>query len=91
MHCTTPQTTYSVLINLEHHGFIVRSPYPDHGRIPLLQLTDDGHRVLQRAAGRVAEVDRRLTTCLTREERDTFLSLLNRCMASLPQRSDDDE
>jgi DNA-binding MarR family transcriptional regulator len=50
----------------------------------LVELTDEGRAVLDRASERVAEVDRRLTSCLNPKERDTLLALLGRCMGSLP-------
>lgn len=82
--CTTPQTMHTVLTHLEQSGYIVRKPGPSHGHMLLVQLTDDGRAALERAAERVADVDRRLTSCLSARERETLLSLLTRCMGALP-------
>lgn len=83
IHCTTPQTAHTILVNLEHAGFIVRRADPAHAHILLTHLTDQGYEVLDTADRRIAAIDQRLMAALGADDRDLMLSMLERCIDAL--------
>lgn len=79
----TPQTMNTILQNLEHHGLIYREPHPTQGTVLRVFMTDEGGQRLEEATQRVISVQQRMLGFLSRDERETLVSLLERCMAAM--------
>jgi DNA-binding MarR family transcriptional regulator len=56
----TPQTISLIIANLERDGRLTRSIKPEHGRVLLLQLTEEGTQLLAQCRERAHEVDAQL-------------------------------
>lgn len=71
-------TIGGVLDRLENKGWIKREPSLTDRRIKLLRSTPAGAKLLDNVEGAVARVQKRLLEPLLEEDRETFLSLLER-------------
>src|SRR3954449_11072829 len=65
---TTPQAINGVLTTLEREGLIERHPHPTHGRILLVDLTDEGERRLAAARPAVTRLERAIEQGFSEEE-----------------------
>ena len=59
-----PQTMASNVGALVGAGLLERRPHPVHGRVQLVDLTDEGRRVWRAARDRVGRVEQRMRTVL---------------------------
>lgn len=84
----TPQTMTDILRALHRDGLVRRTPHPAHGRILQYSMTDAGERARQRADTAVMEIERRMLSHLSEDDRAALLHLLDRCIAALGE--DDD-
>ncbi|VVE09231.1 MarR family winged helix-turn-helix transcriptional regulator [Pandoraea anhela] len=64
----TPQSANEVVGIMASHQWITREPDPNHGRIVLLQLTDEGRRVLAQCEAVAKEIDTRMRAGVPRED-----------------------
>jgi DNA-binding MarR family transcriptional regulator len=58
----TPQSANEVMNAMATRGWITREPDPTHGRIVLLQLTDDGREVLRQCEQAVRTIEAQMLT-----------------------------
>ncbi|VVE38781.1 MarR family winged helix-turn-helix transcriptional regulator [Pandoraea nosoerga] len=64
----TPQSANEVVSVMAARQWITREPDPNHGRIVLLQLTDEGRRVLAQCEAVAKEIDARMRAGVSRED-----------------------
>ena len=64
----TPQSANEVVSIMASRQWITREPDPNHGRIVLLQLTDEGRRVLAQCEVVAKEIDTRMRAGLGRDD-----------------------
>ncbi|BET13509.1 MarR family winged helix-turn-helix transcriptional regulator [Pandoraea sputorum] len=64
----TPQSANEVVSIMASRQWITREPDPNHGRIVLLQLTDEGRRVLAQCEAVAKEIDTRMRAGVTRDD-----------------------
>jgi DNA-binding MarR family transcriptional regulator len=64
----TPQSANEVVSLMASREWITREPDPNHGRIVLLQLTDEGRRVLAQCEVVAKEIDTRMRAGMSRED-----------------------
>ncbi|MDN4573836.1 MarR family transcriptional regulator [Pandoraea cepalis] len=64
----TPQSANEVVSLMAGRQWITREPDPNHGRIVLLQLTDEGRRVLAQCEAVAKEIDTRMRADVSRED-----------------------
>ncbi|HEY0475119.1 MAG TPA: MarR family transcriptional regulator [Kribbella sp.] len=81
----TSQTMTGIVQNLETKGLVARRTSPDHGRVVLVSLTDDGASLAGRAHAVATEVERSIGSEFTDEERTHLARLLDRATAAAPR------
>lgn len=64
----TPQSANEVVSLMSAKHWITREPDPNHGRIVLLQLTDEGRKVLAQCEAVAKEIDTRMREGVGRDE-----------------------
>jgi DNA-binding MarR family transcriptional regulator len=64
----TPQTISLIVANLERDGRLRRAASPTHGRIQLMELTDEGIALLAHCRERARRLDARLSAGLTPDQ-----------------------
>jgi DNA-binding MarR family transcriptional regulator len=79
----TPQTMNGILTNLEAAGLVARRPHPEHGRILMAFLTDEGEGLVARAHGLIEAIERRMLEGLNRDERVRLAETLRGCAEAL--------
>lgn len=79
----TPQTMNGILTNLEAAGLVVRRSHPEHGRVLMSFLTDEGERLVARAHGLVEAIEGRMLEGLKRDERIRLAETLRGCAEAL--------
>jgi DNA-binding MarR family transcriptional regulator len=72
--------TSNLLARLERKGWIHRQADPIDGRAVIVELTDAGRALADRAMRDHADIERELVAMFTDEEQRAFASLLNRMM-----------
>jgi DNA-binding MarR family transcriptional regulator len=65
----SPQSMNEVLLALEERGLVRRRAHPDHGRILQARLTAKGRALLARCDAEVHEVEARMVSGLTEDQR----------------------
>lgn len=73
-----PSQVVSIIDDLEARSLIERSPSPGDRRIKVLRATDQGHDLFREAQEITSEVEARLVSRLSEEERRTLASLMRR-------------
>jgi DNA-binding MarR family transcriptional regulator len=79
----TPQGIASTVRRLADAGWIDRRPHPVHGRIVLLALTEDGHRVLDDAMGIAYELEALVTQDISASDRAALTKALDQMQARI--------
>lgn len=79
----TPQSMQGMLVTLERDGFIVRTPHPEHGRIIMTELTEEGKAAAQAGMIAAEAVERQMLADLTGDEAMLLGDLLRRCADAL--------
>ncbi|MFE7774890.1 MarR family winged helix-turn-helix transcriptional regulator [Streptomyces sp. NPDC057445] len=79
----TPPTMTTLLKNLNERGLIERTPHEWHKNILETRLTEKGREVMAEADARAVRVERGLAAEFSREERETLVALLGRCVEFL--------
>jgi DNA-binding MarR family transcriptional regulator len=74
-----------IVQNLEAKGLVTRRTSPDHGRVVLVSLTEDGVSLADRANALATEVERGIGSEFTDEERAHLARLLDRATAAAPR------
>jgi DNA-binding MarR family transcriptional regulator len=78
----------SRLDRLERRGYVKRSRDPDDRRGVLVELTDSGREVLDRAVGANTDSEKGLLASLTKQERKDLAGMLRKLLAGLEPRPD---
>jgi DNA-binding MarR family transcriptional regulator len=65
----SPQSMNEVLLALEQRGLVRRRAHPDHGRILQARLTPKGRALLARCDAEVHQVEARMVSGLSNDER----------------------
>src|SRR5271163_1926492 len=65
----TPQSMHAVLHELERRQFVMRSPHPQHQRVPQAELTEAGRRTLKSANRSVNAIEEQMLRKLTNPAR----------------------
>jgi DNA-binding MarR family transcriptional regulator len=84
----TPQTMNQILAKLDVGGLVKRRGHPEHGRVLQVYLTTAGDRLHEECAWRVAAVEERMVSGLTREDRLRLLESLTGCTEALRRKQD---
>jgi len=79
----TPQTMIEIIKNLETAGFVSRQAHPQHGRIIQTVLTENGRSKLATAHEVVGQIEEKMLTGLTMEERESLTIYLQYCLDNL--------
>jgi DNA-binding MarR family transcriptional regulator len=79
----TPQSMSEVLARLEHKGLIRRGPDPDHGRVLRVELTAEGHEVLEACDRVVTEIEETMLSQLDARDRERLTVWLAGCVRML--------
>lgn len=64
----TPQTMNTLVHQLLERELLTRRPHPTHGKVVILQLSEQGRRILDRATPAVRAVEHTALTGLTQRE-----------------------
>lgn len=81
-HLTHP-TVSGILSRLEQKGFIQQRPDPDDRRCKRIYLTDKGLQCRDTMSRIILENEKRMVQGFTQEEKEQFLSLLQRAIANM--------
>jgi DNA-binding MarR family transcriptional regulator len=73
-----PATMFGVAGRLSKRGLIRQSVAPNDARLVVLELTDEGRRIVEGMKARGLDVSRQTLAPLTAKEAETFLRLLNK-------------
>jgi DNA-binding MarR family transcriptional regulator len=79
----SPQSMNEVLLTLEQRGLVRRRAHPDHGRILQARLTAKGRSVLASCDTEVQEVEARMLSGMSDEDRAALRTALLRGIRSL--------
>jgi MarR family transcriptional regulator, transcriptional regulator for hemolysin len=79
-----PATLTRQLDRLECDRLVARQPVPGDQRAALVQLTGEGHALLQRLDGAMAEADAQLSAGLTSEQAGQLRALLDLVIRTSP-------
>jgi DNA-binding MarR family transcriptional regulator len=72
----TPQTVSLIVANLERDGAIKRHAHPTHGRMRVIEVTDNGHALLARCKERVRIAEQCLLDSLAPDDEAVIRSWL---------------
>lgn len=75
---TTPASVTSLLQGLEERGYVVRRPAPDDARRKLIEITDEGARLIAGFEEDQLAAQRERYSILSAEEQDQLIALLTR-------------
>lgn len=73
-------TMTATLDTLERKGWVRRVPNPDDRRSVLVEITDDGRAVTDRALPGIREVEKSVMSVLTEQERRQFVDALDKVL-----------
>ncbi|CAM4396381.1 DNA-binding MarR family transcriptional regulator [Paenibacillus endophyticus] len=76
-------TASKILQLMEKKNLITRQPVPYDARLKQIILTPTAHEYYEAIIGKYAEIERELKKGLTREELDTFYSVLDKIKSNL--------
>lgn len=79
----SPPSMVELLARLEARRLVARRPHPAGGRIMQVQLTPAGTRVLETSKSALSDVEERLLSRLSSNQRQLLRTLLQRCIDSL--------
>lgn len=79
----TPQSMNENLRELEHRGWITRSPHPTHGRILRIDLTEAGRATLRACDATATEIEQRMLAGLDAGQQRELAEALRSCIAAL--------
>jgi DNA-binding MarR family transcriptional regulator len=79
----SPQSMNEVLLTLEQRGLVQRHAHPEHGRVLQTRLTAKGRTLLANCDAEVRQVEARMVSCLSDDDRAGFRAALVQCIHSL--------
>lgn len=71
-------TATEILKRMERKGLIVRTPAAYDGRVKIIALTETARKICDENYGRILATEEKLARGFTREERQTFLRLMEK-------------
>lgn len=83
-HLKNPTVT-GILNRLEEKGFIVRKTGESDKRFRIIELTDKSRCLMQEMREEMQQMDDRIYSCMTKEERSQLCGLLERILDSLSE------
>lgn len=83
-HLKNPTVT-GILNRLEEKGFIVRKTGESDKRFRIIELTDKSRCLMQEMREEMQQMDERIYSCMTKEERSQLSGLLERILNSLSE------
>lgn len=78
-------TVTGILNRLEEKGFIVRRTRESDRRFRMIELTDKSKCMMHEMYEEMQQMDNRIYSCMTAEERETLSGLLERILNSLSE------
>lgn len=78
-------TVTGILNRLEEKGFIVRRTHPNDRRFRMIELTEKSSNMLTQLCEEVTQMDDRICSCMTDEERAVLGGLLDRILNTLSE------
>jgi DNA-binding MarR family transcriptional regulator len=87
----SPQSMNEVLLALEQRGLVRRRAHPDHARVLQTRLTTKGRSLLASCDAEVQQVEARMVSCLSDEDRAGLRAALLHCIRSLLSGRDKEE
>ena len=78
-------TVTSILNRLEEKGFIVRKTKEDDKRFRMIELTEKSRCLMQEMCEEMWQMDDKIYSCMTAEERSQLSGLLERILNSLSE------
>ena len=78
-------TVTGILNRLEEKGYITRRRNPADGRYRIIELTEKGNQVLENMGESARNLDDRIYDCMTKEEQEKLLELLERILATMSE------
>lgn len=79
----SPQSMHEIVKQLEHNGWVHRTPHPELGRVLQNHPTPAGQTLLDHCNERAFALNDQVTADLATVERSQFAALLQRAMANL--------
>ena len=79
----TPQSANEVMAAMVARGWVTREADPSHGRIVLLQLTDEGRAVLSECEGIIRAIEKQMLTGLDDAQAAAAQHMLEICVRNL--------
>lgn len=79
----TPQSANEVMAAMVARGWVTREADPSHGRIVLLQLTDEGRAVLSECEGIIRGIEKQMLTGLDDTQAAAAQHMLEICVRNL--------
>ena len=78
-------TVTGILNRLEEKGFVLRKMRPDDKRFRLVELTEKSNSMFAELCEEMKQMNDRIYSCMTEEEREIFSALLDRILNSLAE------
>lgn len=79
----TPQAGNQIVKGLLERNLVHRHPSRDHGRVLLIELTDEGRRVIDACEKDADELENRMCQGMTPEQRSELMFLLREAASGL--------
>lgn len=79
----TAQTMHGIVSNLEKRKLVKRKNDPQHGRILCAELTEQGMKVVQQSHKIISQVEAKMTSTLTQNNKALLEKLLLECFNNL--------
>lgn len=76
-------TATGILSLMERNGILTREPVAHDARLKKLILTDRAVAIHERVVGHIAEMERRMSSGISREELDTFFTVMEKIRRNL--------
>ena len=78
-------TVTGILNRLEEKGYITRRRNPEDGRYRIIEITEKGNQVMEDMGEGARDLDERIYECMTAEEQEKLLELLDRILATMSE------
>lgn len=81
----TAQTMQGIIINLEKRHLVQRQKSTSHGKILSINLTKEGHRLVQQAHSMIHDIEKAMFFGFSKDQKKLLEDLLLRCFYNLHQ------
>lgn len=81
-----PQTMTEMVVNLVSKGWVSRNPSPDHARVLLVSLTEQGREMARQARARADDVEELIRGELSADEEKALVDVLERISTTASER-----